>query len=130
MKYRLYVDEVGNPDLKSSDNDEHRFLSLTGVAVELDYVSKILYPELEEIKKNYFGSHPDEPIIFHRKEIVKKKPPFIKLSDPEIAKSFNKTLIKKLESWEYSVISVIILEKDKFFRYKGTILGYGAKKLP
>lgn len=23
-----------------------------------------------------------------------------------------------------------ILEKEKFFRYKGIILGYGAKKLP
>ena len=54
MKYRLYVDEVGNPDLKSSEHEEHRFLCLTGVAFELDYVAKVLYPELERIKKKYF----------------------------------------------------------------------------
>jgi hypothetical protein len=117
MKFRLYVDEVGNPDLKSSDNQEHRFLSLTGVAFELGYVSKVLYPELEELKKNFFGSHPDEPIILHRKEILKKKPPFASLKDPEVLKSFNEALISKLESWEYSVISVLIDKKEHDERY-------------
>ena len=41
MKFRLYVDEVGNSDLKSFDNPDHRYLSLTGVVFELDYVSKV-----------------------------------------------------------------------------------------
>ena len=27
-RYRLYIDEVGNPDLKNSENLNHRFLSL------------------------------------------------------------------------------------------------------
>ncbi|MGC9471923.1 MAG: DUF3800 domain-containing protein [Bacteroidales bacterium] len=76
MKYRLYVDEVGNPDLRSSEHEEHRFLCLTGVAFELDYVAKVLYPELELIKKKYFQSHPDDPVIFHRKEILRKKTSF------------------------------------------------------
>lgn len=31
----MYVDECGNPDLESSDNPIHRFLSLTGVIIEL-----------------------------------------------------------------------------------------------
>jgi hypothetical protein len=30
-KHRIYIDEVGNPDLESSDDPNHRFLSLTGV---------------------------------------------------------------------------------------------------
>jgi hypothetical protein len=29
MKYRIYIDEVGNPDLDSSENPNHQFLSLT-----------------------------------------------------------------------------------------------------
>jgi len=37
MKYRIYIDEVGNPDLESCDDPNHRFLSLTGVIVALDY---------------------------------------------------------------------------------------------
>ena len=35
MKYRIYIDEVGNPDLESSENPNHQFLSLTGVIIEL-----------------------------------------------------------------------------------------------
>jgi len=49
-KYRIYIDEVGNPDLNSSTNDEHRYLSLTGIILDLDYVSQVVHKELEEIK--------------------------------------------------------------------------------
>jgi hypothetical protein len=38
MKYRMYVDEVGNSDMNSSDNPLHRFLSLSGIILELEYV--------------------------------------------------------------------------------------------
>lgn len=54
MKYRIYIDEVGNSDLKSSANEEHRFLCLTGVIFRLDYVSEVLQPELEALKVKYF----------------------------------------------------------------------------
>ena len=50
MKYRLYVDEVGNPDLKSSADENHRFLCLAGVIVELEYVSRVVSRELEALK--------------------------------------------------------------------------------
>ena len=82
MKYRLYIDEVGNSDIGSSRNPNHRYLSLTGVIAELDYVRDVLYPDLEELKRRYFGSHPDDPIVLHRKELVNKKPPFAALNDP------------------------------------------------
>jgi hypothetical protein len=72
MKYRMYVDEVGNPDLESSANPLHRFLSLTGVIVDLDYVRRTLHPEMERLKTSFFGSHPDDPVIFHRNEILKE----------------------------------------------------------
>jgi hypothetical protein len=36
MKYQMYIDEVGNPDLGSSDNPIHRFLSLTGVIFDIE----------------------------------------------------------------------------------------------
>lgn len=51
----MYVDESGNPDLGSSDNPIHRFLSLTGVIIDLDFISKLLYPEIESLKSKYFG---------------------------------------------------------------------------
>ena len=48
MKHRLYVDEVGNPDLGSSDRDDHRFLCLAGVIFNLKYVNDVLNPQIEK----------------------------------------------------------------------------------
>ena len=87
-KYRMYIDEVGNPDLGSSDNPNHRFLSLTGVIISLDYVKNNLHPEMESLKVKFFGSHPDEPIILHRKELVNAKYPFQVLNDTSLRVAF------------------------------------------
>lgn len=97
----MYVDEVGNPDLKSSDNPIHRFLSLTGVIINLDYVSQVLHPQMEELKTKYFNSHPDDPVIFHRKELVNAKSPFESLRNQEIKSKFDRELLLLLKNWEY-----------------------------
>jgi hypothetical protein len=91
-KYRIYIDEVGNSDLNSSANYNHRFLSLTGVIFELTYVKEKLSIIIENLKDKYFGSHPDEPLILHRKELINKKHPFKSLRNPEIENEFNKEL--------------------------------------
>lgn len=117
MKYRLYVDEVGNPDLGSSDKDDHRFLCLTGVIFNLDYVNDVLNPQIESLKRDFLGSHPDDPIILHRKELLYKKPPFSILQNPEVEKKFNEKLLLKLDEWEYSVIAVTIDKKEHVDRY-------------
>jgi len=111
MKYRIYIDEVGNPDLDSSDNPNHRFLSLTGVILELGYVQKTFHPQMEDMKKRYFGSHPDDPIIFHRKEMVNAKYPFEKLKDNSTKKGFDGELLACMQKWEYIVISVCLDKK-------------------
>lgn len=108
MKYRMYVDECGNPDLKSSDNPIHRFLSLTGVIIDLDYVSSTFYGQIESLKSKYFGSHPDDPIILHRKEIVNAKYPFEVLRDKKIRKQFDTELLDFLKTWEYIVVTVCL----------------------
>ena len=112
MKYRIYIDEVGNPDLESSDNPNHRFLSLTGVILELSYVESIIYPQMEALKTKFFHSHPDDPIIFHRKEMIKAEPPFGALKDPKTLKQFDKELLALMKSWEYTVISVCLDKKN------------------
>jgi len=116
-KFRLYIDEVGNSDLKSSENIEHRFLSLTGIICRIDYISEIIHPELEELKREFFNYHPDDPIIFHRKELVQRKPPFSVLQNPDIENRFNNRLISLLTSWDYKVISVIIDKMEQDQRY-------------
>jgi hypothetical protein len=122
MKHRLYVDEVGNSDLGSSRDPNHRYLSLTGVIFALDYVDQVLHPALEDLKRRYFHSHPDDPIIFHRKELVNKRPPFEALLDPAVETAFNGELLHGLRTWEYTVITVVIdklrhLEQYQVWRY-------------
>ena len=117
-KYRIYIDEVGNSDLKSSANSDHRFLCLTGVIFNLEYVRDVLQPELEALKTKYFGSHPDDPIILHRKELVRKKLPFVALQDPEIEMAFNEEFLQLLGKWDYRVIGVIIDKQEHNTNYQ------------
>lgn len=112
MKHRIYVDEVGNPDMGSSDNPNHRFLSLTGVILELRYVEETLHPEMEELKRAFFESHPDEPVIFHRKELVNAKPPFESLRNATVRIAFDEQLLRLMSSWQYTVISVCLDKKQ------------------
>lgn len=111
MKHRIYIDEVGNPDLESSDNPNHRFLSLTGVIVALDHVETVVFPQMEALKNRYFGTHPDEPIVFHRKEMVNRTSPFDGLRNSAVREKFDQELLSFLESWEYTVITVCLDKK-------------------
>lgn len=115
----MYIDESGNPDLRNSDDPNHRFLSLTGIIVDLSYVAHTLYPEMEALKSRYFGSHPDDPVIFHRKELVNRRHPFQALRDIRIEYAFSQDLLAHLRKWQYRVISVCI-DKKKHVRTYGT----------
>ncbi len=112
MKYRLYIDEVGNSDLGSSDNPNHRFLSLTGVILGLPHVQDTVHPQMEALKTKYFLSHLDDPVIFHRKEMLNGKPPFQSLRNPLVRESFDEELLALLNCWDYTVLTVCIDKKN------------------
>lgn len=116
-KYRIYIDEVGNNDLRSSENPNHRYLSLTGIIINLEYVQTTLQPAIEELKKKYFDYHPDEPIVLHRKELVNKKYPFNTLANPKVEQSFNDDLLNLLKSLKYTVLSVLIDKLEHHNKY-------------
>ena len=108
MKYRIYIDEVGNSDLESSDDPNHRFLSLTGVILELGYVRETLHPQMESLKTRFFRSHPDEPVILHRKELLNARTPFEILRDQSVRERFDSQLLNLMQEWQYAVISVCL----------------------
>lgn len=117
MKYRMYVDEVGNSDLNASTDPNHRYLSLTGVIFDLDYVNRTVFSTVEGLKVRYFASHPDDPVILHRKELVNKRPPFAALRDPKVETSFNHDLLVMLAQLDYTVITVVIDKLEHQRRY-------------
>lgn len=112
-QYRLYIDETGDAVMKHVEKIDHRFLSLTGVAIESDYVKDILFNDMENLKKSFFRPHPDDPIIFHRENMVKAAFPFECLADSNIKKEFNETLLYLLKKWEYTVFSVT-MDKSEY----------------
>lgn len=117
-KYRLYIDETGNSNLKSAQNPNERFLSLTGIIISLVHVQEIIHPQMEALKVRHFQAHPDDPVILHRKDIIKKKTPFDALRSLKVEDAFNQDLLAHLRDWDYSVITVCIdkrahLETDK-----------------
>lgn len=118
MKYRIYIDEVGNADMGSSANENHRFLSLTGIIVDLDHVATRVHPEMEALKQKYFSSHPDEPVIFHRAEMVNAKHPFEPLKDATTKAAFDGELLSLLQQWDYRVVTVCIDKKKHRETYK------------
>jgi len=109
--YRIYIDEVGNHDMSHADDPNERFLSLTGVILESNYTAQTFIPEMNELKRLFFQHDPDEPVIFHRKELVNRRPPFHALLDPAIAQEFNQQFLLALARWDYRVITVCIDKK-------------------
>jgi len=117
MKYHLYIDEVGNLDLGSSRDPNHRYLSLTGVILEIEHDSRVVTPAIEELKRTYFESSSTAPIILHRKELMNKNYPFESLRDPITERYFNKSLLGLLQNLDYAVITVIIDKLEHNRRY-------------
>ncbi|MEN6640841.1 MAG: DUF3800 domain-containing protein [Armatimonadia bacterium] len=118
MKYRMYVDEVGHASHKSCRDELYRYLSLTGVILELGYVKDVVVPALEGMKARFFDTHPDDPVILHRQDIVRKNPPFQCLHDPETCLEFDRELLQLLNDWEYQVVTVIIDKQEQLERYR------------
>lgn len=115
--YRIYIDEVGTHDLEHTDDPNNRFLSLTGVVVEANHMLNVIQPEMGRIKRKYFQTDPDIPVIFHRKELVNKRPPFSTLRDPKVEAEFNGELLDALERWQYKAVTVVIDKKALIEQY-------------
>ena len=74
-------------------------------------MDRVVFTELDNLKRKYFHSHVDEPVILHRKELVNQKYPFHSLRDERVRARFDQDLLRLLEELEYTVITVVI---DKF----------------
>ena len=108
MKRRMYIDESGNPGLGHLDDPNNRFLSLTGVIIDIAYANEIVRPAMEELKLNAFG----KSVVLHREEIVKRLGPFSVLNDENVRAQFNHGVLTLLSEWDYSVISVCLDKKQ------------------
>ncbi len=89
-----------------------RFLALTGVVIDLEHVRNKVHPEMESLKTVFFHSHPDEPVILHRSDIMNRRGAFQPLRDSRVNNAFGREILQRLREWEYVVITVC-LDKEE-----------------
>lgn len=96
--------------MRNTGHHDNRFLSLTGVIVEYEHMSSTLYPQMEDLKAKYLPQHnpPDEPVIFHREDVLHTRPPFDVLRNRQVREEFDRELLNLLQSWSYRVITVCL----------------------
>lgn len=113
--HRIYIDEVGNGAIKTKMLDNNsRFLTLTGIVMQADYVKDYVAHEFEKLKADHFESHhPDEPIILHASELKGKSNQFSCLKDSEKRSDFDKHLFEFIASLQAVMISVTV-DKPSF----------------
>lgn len=85
--------------------------------LDLEYVRKVVNPQVEDLKRRFFQSHPDDPLILHRSELVNQKPPFDAVLDPDIRADFDIALMALLQDLEYVVITAVIDKLEHLNRY-------------
>lgn len=118
-RFRLYVDESGNHDLDPERRKPaERYLSLTGLIVDYRYAAEVLTPAIEELKTRHLGSHPDEPITLHRRDIMECRGPFAVLRDPVVRTRFDRDLLALMRNLEYLAVTVVIDKWDHRTRYR------------
>jgi uncharacterized protein DUF3800 len=114
----MYLDEAGHADLKACNDPNGRYLSLTGVVINVEYHDRKVTAWLTRLKEKHFGALPDgRPIILHRKELVNKNWPFQALRDDEVEREFNHDLMTCLEQLDYMVLTATIDKLEHVNRY-------------
>jgi hypothetical protein len=114
LAYRLFIDEVGNDQLKNFHFESNRFLSLTGIIMDADQHRWQVYPQLERLKAICFPEHPDEAcVVLHRAEIVGHEGFFCSLDDADTRSCFEQGLYKIFVETDYAVITAAI-DKQRF----------------
>lgn len=117
--YRLYIDEVGNHDMGPALREEERFLTLFGVWTSLGEVAGTIQPEMGAIKEEFFQSDPDNPVIFHRKDISRFRGAFSVLyGDPAMRKRFGDRMLKAYGDWAFVACAVTIDKREHLSRYQ------------
>jgi hypothetical protein len=117
--HRMYVDEVGNHDMKESLDENERFLTLFGVWTTFDHMVNVIQPEMHAIKLKFFQADPDNPVVFHRKDITRYRGVFSVLyGDEEKRKQFGDRMLRAYHEWEYTAAVVTIDKLEHLSRYQ------------
>jgi hypothetical protein len=72
---------------------------------------------MDALKREFFQYDPDEPVIFHRKEMINHRYPFHALRDKKVEKLFNQSLLDALNTWQFHAITIVLDKKAHCEQY-------------
>jgi len=116
-RYRLYIDESGDPSTSTKSLAQDPYLTLVGVAFETEYYRDEFQPDLEDLKKRHLPYDPDDPPILHRCDIRNGTEAFRVLRDDEKRKTFEEDLVELVGAAKYCLFCVVINKEKNAQRY-------------
>ncbi|MEW5994816.1 MAG: hypothetical protein AB1744_10525 [Candidatus Zixiibacteriota bacterium] len=145
--YRLYLDESGDHTYSLLHDRSRRYLALLGIWFADDAYYQFV-DGLEELKRDIFGPKPDNPVVFHRTDIMDRRGPFKALLDARTHRDFDRRLLslishpvknyalryfKRIPERDTSFgaqISEVVKPKLNRKYFTGKVRGYGLVYLP
>ena len=106
-EFYLFLDESGDPSLKSINHDYPIFALLGILISKTDYNS--LNRLFDRMKLKYFGT---TDVIFHSRDIRKCDGVFAKLFNPNVKRRFYYDLDKVMSEVNYKIIASVIRKED------------------
>jgi hypothetical protein len=107
-RFRLYIDESGDHTFNELEKRDRRYLALLGLWFDTGAPYLRFVAKLQELKDEIFGPHPDNPVILHREDIIKRRGPFFRLRDPNVAERFDSGLLEVVKNGQFSMCCVVI----------------------
>lgn len=92
-RFRLFFDETGNGDLHAADKSPNeRYLSITGIVIRQDHHDGYVTRRVNRLKADLLGASTENPIILHRRDIMRREGKFSPLRNEHIRKEFDARL--------------------------------------
>lgn len=92
--------------MRATADPNARYLSLTGYLTRQTTHDLLIQPRLDDFKAELFGHTPENPVILHRREILRREGVFACLKDETKSSRFNDWLLEFLESTPALVLTM------------------------
>lgn len=112
---RVFIDESGDHTYRAVADPQVRYLALTAVVVRKAHYDATIVPTLEALKRKHFKYDPDNPVILHRSDIVKKRRWFGVLVDLARNAAWENDIVDFIQALDAQVFTVVI-DKDEHRR--------------
>lgn len=118
--FRIYMDDSGNVDAKTTNAPEVRYGSITAVILPSDYLDSKFNPDFEAMCATHFGlDESGRPNPVHRRLLSSppKSGPYAVLRDDERRAAWDAAALHMFGRAKYTVISASVDKVGWYFKY-------------